>query len=140
MADELLVHAAGHGDIEEAALLLDRGRAKVGALMPPSNTTALHTACRAGDLDMVELLLRYKANPNAKEISPCGGRTPLHIAATSDYIGIANLLLKADADSSAQDARGLTPLHTASQEGGCDTVKLLLARGADPHIRDFSGH
>lgn len=140
MADELLVHAAGHGHLEEAALLLERRRANAAASMPPSNTTALHAACRAGDLDMVELLLRFRANPNAKEISPCGGRSSLHVAAGSDNIGIAGLLLKADADTAAQDARGLTPLHTASQEGGCDTVRLLMAHGADPHVRDFSGH
>lgn len=140
MADELLVHVAGHGDIEEAALLLERRRASAAVSLPPSNTTALHAACRAGDLDMVQLLLRYRANPNAKEIMPCGGRAPLHISAAMDYIGVTELLLKEHADSSSQDARGLTPLHTASQEGCCDTVRLLMARGADPHIRDYSGH
>merc|ERR1712224_541555 len=70
----------------------------------------------------------------------CGGRTPLHVAAAKDFISVTDLLLKADSDTSAQDARGLTALHTASQEGCCDTVKLLMAHGADPHIRDYSGH
>merc|ERR1712216_674099 len=69
-----------------------------------------------------------------------GGRAPLHIAASKNCIGIAELLMKADADSTIQDARGATPLHTASQEGCCDVVRLLMAHGADPHIRDWSGH
>merc|ERR1712187_54138 len=69
-----------------------------------------------------------------------GGMAPLHLAAESDMVGVASLLLKAGAHVTAQDSRGRTPLHAAAQEGGRDITRLLLAHGADPHMRDNSGH
>merc|ERR1712187_562468 len=69
-----------------------------------------------------------------------GGMAPLHLAAESDMVGVASLLLGAGAHVTAQDARGRTPLHAAAQEGGSEITRLLLAHGADPHMRDNSGH
>jgi len=131
MANELLAHVAGRGGIEEATLLLERRGANAGARHPPSNTTPLHAACRSCNLDMVELLLHYRADPNAKEIVHCGGRSPLHIAAAGNFVAIANTLLGSGADHCSQDARGLTPLHTAAQEGHVDAARLMLEKGAE---------
>eukprot|EP00930_Biecheleria_cincta_P020555 TRINITY_DN15435_c0_g1_i1.p1 TRINITY_DN15435_c0_g1~~TRINITY_DN15435_c0_g1_i1.p1 ORF type:complete len:216 (-),score=48.06 TRINITY_DN15435_c0_g1_i1:113-718(-) len=139
MAQDLLLRAAQHGDIEEAALLMEKGRALPAVAMPPSNTTPLHAACRAGNLDMVELLLAAKAEPNMKEIVPCGGRTALHVAAKENFTAIATRLLAAGADPLIRDARGSTPLHIAAQEGQADVTQLLVSHGADPNVRDFSG-
>ena len=94
-------------------------------------------------------------------LSPClqGGRTPLHVAAESGSIGVAEALLAAGANIEAQvppacksrsthlfalffcrlasavarpaqDDEGLTPLMHAARRGHDDCVKLLLKRGA----------
>lgn len=139
MAVELLQQAARRGDIKEVGFILGRGRVPADVVILPSNTTPLHIACRVGCIDMVSLLLSYRANPAAKEIAPCGGRTPLHLAAALDAPTIVLSLLEAGASPVALDARGLTPLHVAAQEGRCDVARVLLAHGADPHIRDSSG-
>eukprot|EP00933_Yihiella_yeosuensis_P002323 TRINITY_DN103943_c0_g1_i1.p1 TRINITY_DN103943_c0_g1~~TRINITY_DN103943_c0_g1_i1.p1 ORF type:complete len:210 (-),score=45.65 TRINITY_DN103943_c0_g1_i1:75-704(-) len=139
MAQELLFRAAQHGDVEEAVLILDKGRALPSKAMPPSNTTPLHAASRAGMLDMVELLLTFKADPNMKEVVPCGGKAPLHLAAAINHVGIAGAILAAGGDPVLRDARGHTPLHIAAQAGHVEVTHLLCAHGADPNIRDFAG-
>merc|ERR1712023_396444 len=37
-------------------------------------------------------------------------------------------------------SRGRSPLFLAAKEGLLEMSKLLLARGADPNMRDYSGH
>eukprot|EP00929_Paragymnodinium_shiwhaense_P024802 TRINITY_DN15157_c0_g1_i1.p2 TRINITY_DN15157_c0_g1~~TRINITY_DN15157_c0_g1_i1.p2 ORF type:complete len:215 (-),score=68.13 TRINITY_DN15157_c0_g1_i1:135-779(-) len=139
-AEALFMHAVQHGRIEEASMLLKRGRAHADLVMAPTNTSALHAATRAADTRMVEMLLQAKADVNAQEAMICGGKTPLHLAAESELVGIATSLLNADANLLTKDSRGLTPLHAAAQEGRCDVTKILLAKGADPFMRDYSGH
>mmetsp|Transcript_10133 Transcript_10133/g.26023 ORF Transcript_10133/g.26023 Transcript_10133/m.26023 type:complete len:212 (-) Transcript_10133:106-741(-) len=141
MAEDLLLHAAARGDLEEVSMLLERGRAKADSALPPSKTTPLHAACRTGGLDMAELLIRWKADLNAKEATGCGGRTALHIATQRERGGtsLASVLLRAGASPIERDARGQTPLHTAAQVGQADITRLLLAQGADPNLRDWAG-
>ncbi len=72
----LLYEAAERGLIESAKLLLARGvdvnqASSIGA-------TALHAACRGGDVALVELLLRNKANARARTAR---GWTPMGWAA-----------------------------------------------------------
>eukprot|EP00928_Gymnodinium_smaydae_P012036 TRINITY_DN14393_c0_g4_i2.p1 TRINITY_DN14393_c0_g4~~TRINITY_DN14393_c0_g4_i2.p1 ORF type:complete len:224 (+),score=55.59 TRINITY_DN14393_c0_g4_i2:60-674(+) len=140
MAEQLFMHAAQSGHIEELALLLERGRVRADYAAPPLRTTALHAACRRGDSSMVALLLAARANVNHAEVPSCGSRAPLHIAAEADLLGIATQLLDAGASVIPCDSLGRTPLHVASQEGCLELSRLLLARGADPHLRDSSGH
>ncbi|CAJ1367173.1 unnamed protein product [Effrenium voratum] len=139
MAQDLLLRAAQYGDIEEAALLIQRGLAKPETVSPPTNTTALHAACRAQNLDMVDLLMTARACPNAQEITQCGGRAPLHLAAQANLTEIATRLLVGGANPVLRDARGSTPLHAAALEGRAEVTKLLLAHGGDPFMRDFAG-
>lgn len=64
----------------------------------------------------------------------------MHTAAEKDQIEVAAMLLDHGADSLAKDGRGRTPLFLSAKEGFFEMSKLLLARGADPHMRDYSGH
>mmetsp|Transcript_41410 Transcript_41410/g.133562 ORF Transcript_41410/g.133562 Transcript_41410/m.133562 type:complete len:337 (+) Transcript_41410:109-1119(+) len=139
MAEDLLLHAAARGDLEEVSMLLERGRARADSALPPSKTTPLHAACRTGGLDMAELLIRWKADLNAKEATGCGGRTALHIATQRERGGtsLASVLLRAGASPIERDARGQTPLHTAAQVGQADITRLLLAQGS---VQDTSHH
>lgn len=139
MGEELLRISCERGDLREASLLLEGGRARADCALPPTLTTPLHVACRAQSLEVVQLLLRHRADPNAHEIRPCGGRTALHLAAQKDCPGITAALLKAGASPVALDSRGMTPLHLAAQEGLVDVTRLLLAHGADPLLRDKAG-
>ncbi|XP_064647634.1 ankyrin repeat and death domain-containing protein 1A-like isoform X2 [Lineus longissimus] len=55
--------------------------------------TALHAAVEKGNADAVEELLIHGANINTQE--KCG-RTPLYMASRGSYIGIVDMIIKAD--------------------------------------------
>ncbi len=59
------------------------------------------------------------------------GLTPLHEAARTGRMDIAELLLANKADVNAADNDGDTPLHQAAELGHKDVVALLLANKAD---------
>ncbi|KAG7293465.1 hypothetical protein NEMBOFW57_003516 [Staphylotrichum longicolle] len=71
----------------------------------------LHSAVYTGLADIVELLLKFGANPNAKGLLD---RSPLHLAVSNPKI--VDALLKGGADPSDQDGNGDTPLHLALSE------------------------
>ncbi len=79
--------------------------------------TPLHLAAAGQDLEMVELLLRYKPEVNAKDTY---GRTALHYAAQKGTPKIAEALIAAGASIEAKDQEGMTPwdiaLRTNHQE------------------------
>ncbi|MBA3954969.1 ankyrin repeat domain-containing protein, partial [Candidatus Dependentiae bacterium] len=78
-------------------------------------STALHIAAQAGDTDSADLLLAYKADPNAQDRQ---GNTPLHTVIkvfskadkNKSYIALAAQLIAAGANVDAQNKEGLTPL------------------------------
>ena len=86
-------------------------------------------------MSSVQLLLDYKANIHAKDISDL---TALHIAANAQ---IAHLLVKAGADTNTTSRFLLeTPLHKACARG--DSVlacQLLCASGCDIHAQMDNG-
>ena len=60
------------------------------------------------------------------EIDPDGDRTPAHWAAARGHVLCLDLLLKAGADITIRDAKGLTPLELARDLGQLQCVALLL--------------
>lgn len=58
------------------------------------------------------------------------GRTPLHWAATSNNLGVLQLVLSNSPDIEAQDAVGATPLIVAAAAGQMEAVRELLDAGA----------
>jgi hypothetical protein len=91
--------------------------------------TPLHWSAFKNEVECVQLLLRFKANPNARA-SPSGW-TPLHDAAYSDSVEAVSLLLDAGANVDARANSGATPLCFAAQEDASKAARLLLERGAD---------
>ncbi|KAK3172952.1 hypothetical protein OEA41_006278 [Lepraria neglecta] len=85
---------------------------------------------------MVELLLEYGADPNAKDDS---GWTSLHHAAQGGHDRIVQLLLEYWADPNAKNNSGSTPLHIAAVGENILVVKLLCDSGADLEARDNIG-
>ena len=62
--------------------------------------------------------------------------TPLHEAARSGDIEVAEILIRAGADINAKCVRrSLTPLHTAAYSGNCRVVKILIENGADISLK-----
>lgn len=145
------LHAAyygGHLKIMKA--LLDKG-AEVDATdtLDTSGTpdtpgnTLLHCASLDGQVEVVDLLLEFEANINAKNEN---GWTPLHRATLGGQVKVAERLLnftsknendknpKALVDAQSNDKN--TPLHVASIIGNLPIVELLLGHKAN---RDIEG-
>jgi len=98
----------------------------------------IHEAARSGDIKTVAALLKEHPDlVSSKEEKY--GQTPLHIAAFSDHIDVAKLLIANKADVNAQANNGATPLHLAAAKGNKDIVELLLANKANINATDHDG-
>jgi uncharacterized protein len=103
-------------------------------------TTPLYSAVTTGQLPMVQLLLKFKADPDG----PVATITPLLFKALSDT-NILEALLHAGAKPDVRDSASTfngrpinrTPLLQAVQGGFSDgTVQILLNHGANPNARE----
>ncbi|XP_043915146.1 protein phosphatase 1 regulatory subunit 12C [Protopterus annectens] len=70
-------------------------------------------ACIDENLDMVEFLVKHKANVNHADNE---GWTPLHVAASCGYVEIAKFLLKSGANVAAVNSDGDVPLDIAEDD------------------------
>ena len=89
--------------------------------------------------NLVKLLLKFGADPNAKEYNDVGEKTPLHYAVELNNYELTIMLLDNGANPTLGDKRGLTVLHYAARQGFMEIVKLLLKYGADINLRDSNG-
>jgi hypothetical protein len=111
-----------------ARAILGHG-ADVNARNPIGGETALHCAVRAGDLEMVVLLLSYRASVDLRTAE---GTSALHVAARVHQRGAcAQVLLDAGANIEAQDGDKKTPLATAIASSNTWLVLKLLVHGAN---------
>lgn len=94
------------------------------AKLPDLN--GIHEATRVGDVEKVNAMLR-PAKPDPKGPN---GLTPLHIAAISGVMQVADLLLKKGANVDETCDGGLTAIYFAIQNNNGNLVGLLLQRGA----------
>ena len=85
---------------------------------------------------IVKLLIDAGADPNARTTSRGsaesrpGDETPLHYAASSDDVDVAEALIDGGADIEARDGSIGTPLANAVGYGCWHVARLLVARGA----------
>ena len=158
--EELLYHAAATRDLTRAAELLehvhiqcswmlggcarapdvDAGR-RVGPLGMISSRTPLLKAVAGGHTEMVAVLLKAGADPNAPSLTfglgMLGSRTLLDTAATFGHTETVAALLEAGADPNTRMTLGLglllwgTPLFAAAVSGRTETVAALLKAGAN---------
>lgn len=94
-------------------------------------------------------LIAMGADPNMTEGADTSNRwTPIHnnherslleIAAYTNKIDLAKLLLKKNVNVNYQDNDGWTALHFAVRQGHAKLAKLLLDHGADPNLEDMDG-
>ncbi|GAX25889.1 hypothetical protein FisN_6Hh073 [Fistulifera solaris] len=127
--------AVSHGHSEITALLLQHGADPNS--VDAFGITPLLAAIAKRRLDLVQLLLQYKAKVNAS--TTVLQQTPLFLAILSEQVDMVQLLIEHGADVSVQDPRGCTPLFMAISKNHNDMVHLLLKHGADTDTKNWVG-
>ena len=98
----------------------------------------IHTAAWDGDLAGVQAELDKGVDVNEADIN-FYNLAPLHYAAIHGQKEIAELLIAAGADVSANTTTRGTPLHLVAFEGHKEIIELLIAEGADVNAIIVSG-
>src|SRR5678809_294947 len=92
---------------------------------------ALSDAARTGNWDTVRTLIGSGLKGDGVNAPDKDGTRPLHWAVRADELEIADLLLKAGADATAQNRLGLTALNLAATNGNGAMIRKLLDHGAN---------
>ena len=93
-----------------------------------SGNTPLHLAVSKGDLEIISLLIKSKADVNLKNKEK---DTPLHLAVSKGDLEIISLLIKNKADVNSENEGKDTPLHLAISKGDLEIISLLIKNKAD---------
>ena len=105
-----------------------------GDSAPKYVSTELHSAVLDSDLEKTEELLDKGFDPTARDEK---GLTPLHIAAMTGGISVAELLVENASDLDIRERRhGMTPYYLAKVTGHDEIAELFEDRGADTSIPD----
>ena len=120
-APDELHKAANQGDVEKVWAILST---KVDVDARDSfGGTALHAAMFQDNMDIVEKLINYGFDINAKGTS--NGYTPLHDAVWADNLPAAKLLIDHGADPNITNNEGQTPADKAEEEGKQELYQYL---------------
>ena len=92
---------------------------------------ALSDAARTGNWETVRSLIANGLKGDGVNAPDKDGTSPLHWAVRADELEIADLLLKAGADATAQNRLGLTALNLAATNGNGAMIRKLLDHGAN---------
>lgn len=90
--------------------------------------TALHIYAGAGNVTVVELLLRLGSK--AINSTTTSGLTPMHYAAAGGHTSMIKLLYRFGATIDPVNQNGSTPLHLAVAKDRISAVKVLLRLGS----------
>jgi uncharacterized protein len=96
--------------------------------------TPMSMACQLGDLDFVRELQERGAPLDGQD--RLMGWTPLHYAAATGNVVLAEFLLERGIDPDSRSARRETPLYVAAEAGQERMVRRLLELGVDVNARD----
>ncbi|AHK15925.1 ankyrin repeat domain-containing protein [Thalassolituus oleivorans] len=121
-----LAWAVESQNLSSVKILLKHG-AKPNLQNPAATFTPLSLACQYGHNEIIELLLKAKANINAIDSE---GISPFSLCAGTASSKIIKRMLKMKADIHLSDKKGQTPLMRAAAYNKMDTVKLLIKHGA----------
>src|SRR5262245_57719253 len=110
-----------------------------GAFAAAGDAVALSNAARSGNWEAVRSLIAEGAKGEGVNGADRDGTRPLHWAVRADELEIADLLLKAGADATAQNRLGLTALNLAATNGNGTMIRKLLDHGANANQVEKSG-
>lgn len=99
-SNESLHNAVLNGNVELTRQVLLSENVEINAILPPG-WSALHHACRLGNLRMIKLLFEFGADPSVPNNE---GLTPLLIAVTNGYFDVAAFLIN-DGGVSCEEVR-----------------------------------
>ncbi|XP_028264059.1 ankyrin repeat domain-containing protein 27 isoform X2 [Parambassis ranga] len=99
--------------------------------------TPLHVAALYGHSSLASLLIRHRANVNARTNQSA---TPLHLASQNCHIQVVRLLLECNAKLNKKDHYGNTPLIQACLRGNLETATTLLKSNAMVNIVNLQGN
>ncbi|XP_045103168.1 nuclear mitotic apparatus protein 1-like isoform X2 [Portunus trituberculatus] len=129
-----LIESALAGDVGAVDSELQRG---VEVDQMEDGRTALHFAASEGLLEVVKVLLYYKANPTKRsKMEEDNGGTALHLAAEGGHVEVVEELLQAKANVEVLDAKGRQASHRAASRGQRGALEVLYKHGADMDARD----
>jgi len=120
-----------------AELLINKGakvnptissKGKEGKTITRAGPSPLIAATRDGHLQVVKVLLDYKARVHGPASAP---KTPLHLAAEKEYPEIAKLLLENKANPNRRDRSGKTPIYYTTYKGNIHTMNVLIDHGVN---------
>ncbi|KNC53854.1 uncharacterized protein AMSG_09805 [Thecamonas trahens ATCC 50062] len=99
--------------------------------------TPLHVTALRSHAKVAKVIVGHSAaDINAQSKS---GRTPLHLAARTGALAVAEVLIASGAALDARSHDGFTPLHHAVKENNLDVASALLAAGARVDTRAVAG-
>jgi ankyrin repeat protein len=127
--DSALVYAVVYEQVDYIEKLLLAGADADTACEDDSGFYVLHRAVQNSNLQLIELLLTYKANPSIRThvtIKNAERLTPLELAVQQDKPKTISLLLDAKADTTVKDSKGHTPIEQAALLGRWDCVDQFL--------------
>lgn len=128
--DYSLIKAVKKEDIELVQELLERG-ADVNFQDKDGGWTPLHNAVQSGRKDIVDLLLRFGADPCRRKKN---GATPFIIAGLVGNVELLQLFLSKGADVNESDENGFTAFMEAASYGKVDALRFLHEKGAKVNL------
>ncbi|XP_053290113.1 nuclear factor of kappa light polypeptide gene enhancer in B-cells inhibitor, alpha b [Pleuronectes platessa] len=106
--------------------------------------TALHIACRHGNLLCFSVLTQYGQKDHLHTVmAACNynGQNCLHLASVHGFLSLVENMVELGADINAKEQHnGRGALHLAVDQQNLSLVKLLLKKGADPNLLTSGGH
>ena len=137
-----LLGAAARGDLTSLVRLLELG-VDPNVVHPATGASALYSACFAGQVESVRLLLAHGADPNKRLTyrSWVDGRIEIGVVALmlAGSAPIVEMLLGAGADPKATMEDGRTVLMRLIGVAPSDVIRRLIDAGADPAARANDG-
>ncbi|ODM14982.1 hypothetical protein SI65_09477 [Aspergillus cristatus] len=132
-----LHEAVYNGHAELTKLLLDHGALPDIPLIQPDSKTPLHFAADKQRLGILQLLLRWGADPNSLMLEDM---TPLHLAAAGGWAPGISEIVDSGAFIDARDALlHETPLHKAARNRETKAIEELCRLGANSQARNVDG-
>uniref|UniRef100_UPI003AAAA721 nuclear factor of kappa light polypeptide gene enhancer in B-cells inhibitor, alpha b isoform X1 n=1 Tax=Centroberyx gerrardi TaxID=166262 RepID=UPI003AAAA721 len=113
-------------------------------LVDDSGDTALHIACRRGNLVCFSAITQNCQSEHLNtSMAACNyqGQNCLHLASVQGFLSLVESLVALGADINAQEqCNGRSALHLAVDQQNLSLVRLLLKGGADANHLTYGGH